>query len=648
VRLVLAGVSPVISANESLAYRYFHSMRLLQDRDGDVFLPQGHTPGLLYHGINLGLSFVVRLPEQDLRRRVDTFAHSIALLLWLSVSAIILLCLHSRKLGLSDGLLVAIVPLAQVYGSMSGLRAWVAPDYYQAEIVLGALALMLFLRHIRGGVSDTPRRSAVFLGALMGAMAATKVTLMLTGALVLWPTLVAKESRVREALFRLALAAGGAVFAFGFIIMAYYLFDIASVRKWFGSAYDFTRAPGNIEPDFWAMLLSRKYSYIVPIAGAWLGSLVWCWIAGLREHRRTDCGLWIGWSLLLTSMHVAGLLQRPAGTTLFELGMFLTASCATMVAWSSGNPRPGRRSILGALALGGYSVAFGIPNALTLPSTRELRQWSDSSWEVHSWLSASNRPVVVFLPDNRYCAGTVEEALMKGMSDCPTWDISRGDDMLKRVAPHLLFRHAPFRLEDDSVLLWTEAPGVPSILEQNPHLQRAVEGKIRRWQFPDHVVCASRVGSLAQLRRPFGSNPHSDLSCVVLREGASGDEVGTGPEVVPNGHPDSVADLTLVPGRQPWVIRSVHIYSSDPSGNPAGGGYWDTQAESRRPIALISGDKVLNRGRKRPLGIRVDGESRYELHLDDGGMMKTWNHFMVVVFLEDGSYLETLLTTTNR
>lgn len=50
------GVSPVAVVTESLGYRYFNSLRLLEGERGLIFIVQGQTPGLVQHAINLALS----------------------------------------------------------------------------------------------------------------------------------------------------------------------------------------------------------------------------------------------------------------------------------------------------------------------------------------------------------------------------------------------------------------------------------------------------------------------------------------------------------------------------------------------------------------------------------------------------------------
>jgi len=82
---------------------------------------------------------------------------------------------------------------------------------------------------------------------------------------------------------------------------------------------------------------------------------------------------------------------------------------------------------------------------------------------MHDWLTATGRPVVVLLPDNRSVSGTVEETLLKGFSDVPTWNITSGYTLLDTVAPRRLFVSQISAAPAGAVLLWTDVPATPPL-----------------------------------------------------------------------------------------------------------------------------------------------------------------------------------------
>jgi hypothetical protein len=76
----------------------------------------------------------------------------------------------------------------------------------------------------------------------------------------------------------------------------------------------------------------------------------------------------------------------------------------------------------------------------------------------------------VVIPDNRYAIGSVEEILMKGVSDFPTWNITTGRRVLSDVAPGLTFRTSVDRLDSQTTVMWIDIPGETSLATRFPAL----------------------------------------------------------------------------------------------------------------------------------------------------------------------------------
>jgi hypothetical protein len=59
--LLLSGVSSIVVANESVGYRYFFNLRLLEGERSGLFVPQGHTAGAVQQAET---ALVLVVPDQ--------------------------------------------------------------------------------------------------------------------------------------------------------------------------------------------------------------------------------------------------------------------------------------------------------------------------------------------------------------------------------------------------------------------------------------------------------------------------------------------------------------------------------------------------------------------------------------------------------
>jgi hypothetical protein len=507
--LAIHNVSLVGVVPESLAYRYFMSLRVLEDGRDFVFIIQGQALAVAQHAIQLGLSHLAALPTTDLATRLDAFGYTTLALNAALMAAVLWLGFADRRLRGIDLWLIGTLAISSVYSSRSGLSAAMTPDYYFTEAALTVLALVLFLRQTRSVPADTLGRAAA-LGCIAGVMAATKLTLVASGVLAATPLLRAARCSVGRFGGRAALFAATTIATFLLVTATFYLFHVRALGRFLNRWLKFVENPGG-DAGFWATFLTphlgptssgADYGYARLLLAL---SLVVVFVAAAlawRVERRAQSLLVPLGVTLLGAAHIAGLMRRPAGTTLYEVVLFATLGAAACIAVL---PRSVVRTRLAAAFCGVVLLHAGISAITNFPAllpAAALQASGRSAWEIHRWLRAQERPVLVYFPDNRYCGGTVEEVLLKGMCDLPTWNITTGRVLLGRVAPGFSFHQTLATVPPGSAVLWLDVPG-ESLLAQTPALRDAVArpGTVcRRWElatYPHwtHIANACRIDS---------------------------------------------------------------------------------------------------------------------------------------------------------
>lgn len=504
------GVSPVAVVTESLGYRYFNSLRLLEGERGLIFIVQGQTPGLVQHAINLALSGI-GIPIEVLRLRLDLFAYIFSFLNAALMAGIVCAALLGGVLRSTDKLLIVTSVLAGGFVSRSAISASMTPDYYAVESTLSTLGLWLFLRQIRAPAQTVSLLTIVWFGVLAGLMAGTKINLFWIGLVAALPALLSPPFSPVRVGVRTVLLGVIAIAVFMLVTLAFYLFDVRIMPEFLARWLEFVRNPGS-EERFWTTLFfpggpganpGADYGYARVLFLAWIGALFGAAIAELRRPApRREALLIVAAVALLGLWQVIGLVVRPAGTTLFEIGLFAVASGAVVIALVADTRV--RRWL--ALAFAGVvlvqTAVSGFLNVPVLIPGPTLRQSSEAVWDVHTWLRTRDRDVLVFLPDNRYAGGTVEEALLKGMSDLPTWNITAGKGLLERLAPRFAFSQSLSDVPPGTAVMWLDSPDAPDLAQETPALQRLLADpttRCRQWALDTypwwrHVVHTCTLG----------------------------------------------------------------------------------------------------------------------------------------------------------
>lgn len=487
--LLICKISPVAFAAESVGYRYFHSFRLIRVDQSTIWEAQGQTLGILHEFLQRLLdSFGVTI----LRDRIDFFSYGTLALNTLVFGTV---AWHLSR-GLPDDwrlrLSWAATALFGIYGSWWGLFSARLPDYYTFEVTLTVACLGLFMLWLMQPYSRISPARAVALGALAGAMVGIKITLLPTALLPLLPCLMRTKGPWQQFLQWVSLWIASAVVTLAAVIVIYYQFDFEHLTQAVQAWRSFVSAPG-AEPGFVSSLLHpfavgnnpwADHRFVPVISVLWLAALAGTAHALFTDAARRREHLILGLYVLVCSgLHIWAVFKRPAETTLFETALFLSAAAAAGLTSLPARAAYQKATTLWLFLAFGWCLVSGLqhfPSAATITSMQDT---SRNAWEIHDWLNATGRPVVVLLPDNRYVSGTVEETLLKGFSDVPTWNITSGYALLDAVAPRRLFVTQISDAPEGSVLVWTDVPGVapltdlsktpPVVLGRTPELVRS-------------------------------------------------------------------------------------------------------------------------------------------------------------------------------
>jgi len=487
------GAHPLAIANESVAYRYFYSLRVWMALPEGGYLPQGQLLDALGYLIQSVLGAWID-PAEHLRTSTQIFSCGvfaanlgvIAAAIRISLPSSLLAAPTDRGASWLPASLVAAVLLVGYYASRSGLNVLLAPDYYLFEASSTALCLALGLRLLQ---SERPPLAELGLGVCLGALGAILLTLKisLVGALS-FPLAAALPLYPPRSWLRLALVGGlvGLVTALAIVLtsLGWSLDALAPYAKnWLA----FLKAPG-AESGFFTSLFhpfSAEANAGAAYGYAWgvLALLVFSVALTLSRVRvfrvQPLASTWrVALPLLVAGAHIVSLVHRPAGTTLWEASLFATATAAWLVRLSaeSGGSPFAARSPLAFLAACAACVSLSLSlHAARIFNVNAFRESSAAVWEVHRRTLEAPAGTIVVVPDNMHTAGTVGEALMKGAANFPTWTITSGAPMLARVAPGIEIRQTAGQVEPAKAITWVDVGGEPTLAEQMPELRARMQ-----------------------------------------------------------------------------------------------------------------------------------------------------------------------------
>ena len=482
-------------ANESLAYRYFSSERILNGEGANVWLPQGFLTSLIQHGILWSIN-QLHLAQDSFQGRINLFALLTNLVNITMMTVVFIAAGQSRRLIWTDKLLLALCALVPIYGtSIAGFYYSIAPDYYHLNIVLVVIAVWAYLLLLRDQSLNTRGVDLVILGVLSGLMIANKVSLVVVAAMAVGALLFKqplKYAHIARQAILISLCTG---LTFLFVICGFYLFKVRNAAHLLPRLIDFIGRPWE-EPNFWdTKFLSYLQHFNYGFIGAsWM--LVFVFTFGyLFRHKHDSDHAKILLLLNVAAAIACGifLFKRPAGSTFFEVAVILVSLTAMMLALIPASAFA-RVFIVLIVVCQGTVSAMTFPAKHNISVVEESSQRAETMWQIHydTLHLAAGRPIIVIIPDNSYHHEGVHEFLLKGAADFPTWNISAaGEKIIHRFAPGMTFRHEyggippSSAIPENVVVIWFDLLNSPALTEKYASLNEA--------NLRPGVVCSERA-----------------------------------------------------------------------------------------------------------------------------------------------------------
>jgi hypothetical protein len=191
----------VLFANESIAYRYFFSVRIPDGEGASAWLPQGQLLTLLQHGIVLWQTKIAGMSPGDIEHTLQPFGLATSAVVLALGAALLLYGINTQRFTTRDKILLSFAALVPIFVTRAnGFYYSTLPDYYFLTMVLALAYLVVFIALERKKTS-LQLRSALWLGVFCGASLANKITLIsLAGIIAAQLAILAYRDGLKPAL----------------------------------------------------------------------------------------------------------------------------------------------------------------------------------------------------------------------------------------------------------------------------------------------------------------------------------------------------------------------------------------------------------------------------------------------------------------
>lgn len=485
--LILAIAAGAEHQGESVSYRYFGSARIMDGNPQGVWFPQGFLISTVHHLIYLFIDSVLALPIDDIRTRLNTFGYLSNTFIVLLNSAVVLACFRNRNFSGTDKALVIFVSLAPVLVTGSaGIYYSNLPDYYHLNMVIITMSSAIFISNLRS-FSDIRRyRKLTVLGCIIGLAASNKITMLPIATVSLLPLVVHFRTWPLGSRVAAILTIGVAsITTFILIVLAFYAFHIDLVQIAFAKFASFV-SNTRMEPGFLSTLstylFGHSYAYAI---GMFFACALFARLSQARVASRTDNGPLVIWYVIV----IAGLtylwfvIKKPAGTTFFESVNALFGLSAMLLA----SIHAGRIRRIATYLVLGVAGGYAVSNNALAQAYRGMEsglQVTEKGWQLFYEAQSFRKQVIVVIPDNEYHWEDPHESLLKGLSDCPSWEINRAQLYLDRLKSPIVFRTEQGGPKPDepypetAVIVWTDRLDLPPLPKRYPNLADAIASRV--------------------------------------------------------------------------------------------------------------------------------------------------------------------------
>ena len=456
--LLAAGGSHLPFANESLAYRYFANVRILDGQGAAVWTPQGQLVTVIQHLIVIGMRLTTAGDLKTMLQLYGIWTNAVVSLLMLGVY---FAACFDDDLIWSDKALVLVLGPATIFGTVNaGFYYSILPDYYAVSLLIVSASVYLALKFLR---SSRPHRmrDLMVAGALCGLAASNKVTLLGPAGIFALLAITKQPISPRAFFTRTVVAAAVCIGIFAFVFLAMYEFQlrdvVSALRNWQRFFQTAGAEPGFWEGNFW--MFQHLYNY---------DKVFWLWVVAtlfltieVTQVKAWDAGIVLAANVCVATLLGIGLYKRGAGTTFFEAAMILAGLAALALAVALGlRQRPKWVNAIPAgillLSLTQFDFAH---NWFVVSKSRALAQ---NAWEIRDYTLRFGKPVVIVISDHTYSSGGVEDLLNVGLRDFSTNRFDTAAAMKDRLAPNTEFRNQPGDIQAGTTVVWFEKWDVKS------------------------------------------------------------------------------------------------------------------------------------------------------------------------------------------
>jgi hypothetical protein len=380
-------------SHETLAFRYFTNVRILNGEGGEIWLPQGQLITTLQHGILLFLRFVTGLTFFDLRPMLHWYAVLTNVLTSGLYFLVAIVAALDRRLTWFDRTIIMLIGLLVVLiTGTAGFYYALLPDYYALNIVIIAASAWFTLALLR---DLRPFRwiNIVLAAVFCGLAASNKLTLLGPAGLIILMAAMKSPLTLFSFLARGLVAIGLTVVTFLCVFLLCYLMRpsdaLTALKHWFAFL-----AGAGAEPGFWQsnfLVFLRSYHYDL-VAYAWLAAMASFafFLASTRQWLSRTGALWVG-ILFSATLLTAGLLKRGAGTTFFEFTSITIGLTAIAFAAALGS-RPKLLLGIPIIAIAVWSAEINFDRTHNWGVVSRSSDLVDRAWDIHNYIETLAGP----------------------------------------------------------------------------------------------------------------------------------------------------------------------------------------------------------------------------------------------------------------
>ena len=475
----------IASFNESLAYRYFYVNRMVNGEiNPHLWLPQGFLTTSIQKLVFFIQSLVIS-PWTQLNLSLESFGYLTFVAQGLIAALLLFFVMRDNKLEKIQKTLVVLCLFIPIYGITTSiyLSYYTQPDYLALDIVLSAGFLYYFFLFSMRSDQEISLKMVGVIAFLSGVSVSNKISLIFLAAalVVLLGVRFIKQPLYLLYISLISIPAFVLGMLLPWLISQSPNYGIWNINEYLNLWLGFVQnAPQ--EGSFIESLKNNLGTYPQYIRFLIVYVLFWIFflIYRLQRYKFRSQQFLISTGLLFLAVlqFFIMLKVRSAGTTMFETFTMLISFTMMIIGFVKTEEGWLSRVKLGFIVTCFVIMVSFIMKGYPNPNYQD-RGFQDTSLvlEIHDFALSYKRPVIVIIPDNSFCFGSIEELFLKGFSDFPTWNITTGKILMDEYAPNLSYRSDYIEQKPEMpyptgvVIMWFDK--IDSSLEKSTDLREA-------------------------------------------------------------------------------------------------------------------------------------------------------------------------------